>query len=65
MEQHGQIHLFLDRDQAGMHNTQKAQEWGTQYRDRSDFYIGRKDLNEWLTDNKQAPQQRQRPGRHL
>ena len=65
MEQHGQIHLFLDRDQAGMHNTQKAQEWGPQYKDRSDFYIGRKDLNEWLTDNTQAPQQRQKQGRHL
>ncbi|MBN9386298.1 MAG: toprim domain-containing protein [Chitinophagaceae bacterium] len=50
MEKHDQIFLALDRDAAGMSHTLKALEWDRdKYIDRSDYYKGRKDLNEWLT----------------
>ena len=50
MEKHSQIFLALDRDAAGMSHTKKALEWDRdKYIDRSDYYKGSKDLNEWLT----------------
>lgn len=66
MEQHGQVYLLLDRDEAGISATKKALEWNTgqpnKYIDRSDFYEGHKDLNEWLVAQKGAirkqPQQK-------
>jgi hypothetical protein len=43
------VHLCLDRDTAGKGYTKQAIEWNPEkYIDRSDFYQGRKDLNEWL-----------------
>lgn len=69
MEQYSRIHLILDRDAAGMNLTAKALEWDRdRYIDRSDFYQGRKDLNEWLMHQlPQAPRQNQgrRPGRSI
>ena len=69
MEQYTRIHLILDRDAAGRNFTAKALEWDRdRYIDRSDFYEGRKDLNEWLIHQiPQAPRQNQgrRPGRSI
>jgi hypothetical protein len=69
MEQYSRIHLILDRDPAGRNFTAKALEWDRdRYIDRSDFYEGRKDLNEWLIHQiPQAPRQNQgrRPGRSI
>jgi hypothetical protein len=49
MEQYNRIHLALDRDTAGRNSTNKALQWDpARYFDRSDFYHGHKDLNEWL-----------------
>jgi len=49
MEQYKRIHLALDRDAAGMNCTRKALQWNLdKYIDRSDYYQGHKDLNEWL-----------------
>ncbi len=49
IERYGQINLLLDGDAAGKSFTRKALEWSPhKYIDRSDFYQGRKDLNEWL-----------------
>jgi hypothetical protein len=49
MEQYGRINLLLDGDTAGRSFTRKALMWNPdKYFDRSDFYQGRKDLNEWL-----------------
>ena len=69
MEQYSRIHLILDRDPAGRNFTAKALEWDRdRYIDRSDFYQGRKDLNEWLIHQlPQAPGQNQgrRQGRSI
>ena len=49
MERYSQIFLALDKDAAGMSQTKQALQWDRdKYIDRSDFYQGRKDLNEWL-----------------
>lgn len=49
MDQYNRIHLALDRDIAGRNFTAKALQWDpARYIDRSDFYHGHKDLNEWL-----------------
>jgi hypothetical protein len=49
MEKHSQVFLALDRDAAGVSQTKQALGWDRdKYIDRSDFYQGRKDLNEWL-----------------
>ncbi|GAA0526640.1 toprim domain-containing protein [Chitinophaga japonensis] len=49
MEQYKQVHLILDRDNAGRNRTRLALEWdASKYIDRSDFYHGHKDLNDWL-----------------
>jgi hypothetical protein len=49
MESFKHIHLCLDRDTAGKGYTKQALEWNQEkYIDRSDFYQGKKDLNEWL-----------------
>jgi hypothetical protein len=65
MENHEQVHLFLDRDQAGMQATQKALQWSSKYIDQSLCYSQHKDLNELLV-NREPPRQKQsqRPGRH-
>ncbi len=38
MEEHGKINLYLDRDQAGLKQTQNALKWDTKYVDRSHLY---------------------------
>lgn len=49
MEQYNRIHLVLDRDTAGRNFTRTALQWNPdKYIDRSDFYQGHKDLNDWL-----------------
>jgi Toprim-like/CHC2 zinc finger len=49
MEKYSQVFLALDRDAAGMTQTKRALQWDQdKYIDRSDFYQGLKDLNEWL-----------------
>lgn len=61
MEQHGKVHLVLDRDAAGIHRTQQALQWDrNKYLDRSDFYHGHKDLNEWLVHHYHSPNESQR-----
>lgn len=62
MEQYNQVHLLLDRDNAGMNYTKQALTWNRDiYIDRSDFYRGRKDLNEWLIHHKRSLKLRQTP----
>ena len=65
IERHGHIHLFLDRDQAGMRHTEKALQWSSKYIDRSYFYGSHKDLNEWLKEPIQKPRQSHQLGRSL
>ncbi|WP_018612537.1 toprim domain-containing protein [Segetibacter koreensis] len=65
MEQHDKINLYLDRDEAGMKNTQTALKWDKKYIDKSHLYKSCKDLNEYLV-NKSVDQTRQnRFKRHL
>jgi hypothetical protein len=65
MDQHGQIHLYLDQDDAGVRATEKALKWDTKYSDRSSFYAGNKDINEWLKGQAREQRQNHRMGRHL
>ena len=37
MEKNEKVHLYLDRDEAGIKNTQKALKWNVQYLDKSHF----------------------------
>ena len=66
MEQHQQIHLFLDRDSAGIKFTQQALQWSNKYIDQSFVYKKYKDLNEYLV-KQQEPRHKQcqRWGRHF
>lgn len=66
MEQHQQIHLFLDRDSAGIKFTQAALQWSKKYIDQSHTYKKYKDLNEYLI-KQQEPRhkQSQRMRRHF
>ena len=61
MEQHEQIHLFLDRDSAGIKFTQAALQWSKKYIDQSHTYKKYKDLNEYLI-RQQESRQRQSQG---
>jgi len=66
MEQYKQVHLILDRDTAGMNLTTQALKWDRdKYIDRSDFYKGHKDLNDWLIHHQHSQKQSLRSGRHL
>lgn len=66
MERHHSIHLFLDRDAAGVKAQEQALRWSQKYKDKSALYTGHKDLNDFLTHH-ETTQQRQslRRGRHL
>ncbi|HVU93716.1 MAG TPA: toprim domain-containing protein [Puia sp.] len=56
MEQFNRIHLALDRDDAGRTFTRKALAWNPdKYIDRSEFYQGHKDLNDWLIHQRMRP----------
>ena len=66
MEKHLRVHLLLDRDTAGKNHTQKALNWNRdKYIDRSEFYCGHKDLNDWMIHDRKSLQQSQRQGRRL
>jgi Toprim-like/CHC2 zinc finger len=66
MEKYNQVHLILDRDTAGRNHTAQALQWDRdKYIDRSDFYQGRKDLNEWLIHRDYSQRVSQRIGRRL
>lgn len=58
MEQHKQIHLFLDSDSAGVKFTQQALQWSKNYIDQSHVYKKYKDLNECLI-KQQEPRHKQ------
>lgn len=57
MENYKQIHLILDRDNAGMAQTKQALQWSSKYIDRSDYYSQHKDLNDWLKQKERKPKQ--------
>jgi len=59
MEKHEHIHLYLDRDKAGMDWTQQALSWSGQYQDHSHLYQKHKDLNDYLIQS-YGHQQQQR-----
>ena len=64
MEQHQQIHLFLDRDSAGIKFTQAALQWSKKFVDQSHVYKKYKDLNEFFIKQKeQRHKQSHRVGR--
>lgn len=66
MEQYTRVHLILDRDTAGRTSTQTALQWDRdKYIDRSDFYQGRKDLNEWLIHRDHSLEVTRKIGRRL
>ncbi|OQP43621.1 hypothetical protein A4H97_33780 [Niastella yeongjuensis] len=66
MEHYNQVHLILDRDSAGMNRTKQALQWNhDKYIDRSDFYQGHKDLNDWLIHHQHSQRQSQRQGKRL
>ncbi|TDE13202.1 MULTISPECIES: toprim domain-containing protein [Dyadobacter] len=48
LETHEKINLYLDRDKAGMDQTQYAVSLGHRYQDKSSLYQRHKDLNDWL-----------------
>jgi len=48
MEKHSSIHLYLDRDKAGMEITQRVLSFSEQYSDKSYQYKNHKDINEYL-----------------
>jgi hypothetical protein len=65
MGQHQQIHLYLDRDVAGLKHCQKALQWNKKYLDQSQLYQHHKDLNDYLVHQSYQQKQRLRLGRHL
>ncbi|MEP7377763.1 MAG: toprim domain-containing protein [Chitinophagaceae bacterium] len=63
MGNYNQVHLLLDRDNRGIECTKQALSWHPdKYIDRSDFYKGRKDLNEWLIHHNKSLQIKQSSG---
>lgn len=65
MEKYPSIHLYLDRDKAGIKTTLEAVALGKGYQDKSHLYKGYKDLNDYLINQRQEQKQRLRQGRHL
>jgi hypothetical protein len=65
MEENKKIHLYLDRDEAGIKHTQTALKWNQKYIDRSHSYENHKDLNEYLLYESQKLKPSLRSGRHL
>src|SRR5450432_847969 len=64
MEQHQSIHLYLDRDEAGLKATRQALEWSEKYRDKSHLYHGYKDLNEYHIERREDELKQSRSYRH-
>ena len=66
MEQHQQIHLFLDMDSAGIKFTHQALQWSKRFVDQSHVYKKYKDLNEFFIKQKEhRHKQSHRMGRHF
>jgi hypothetical protein len=65
MEQHEQIKLYLDTDNAGLKHLQIALTWSKKYIDQSQLYQHYKDLNDYLVHQVHQQKQRLRLGRHL
>ncbi len=65
MGRHEAVKLFLDRDKAGKHHTQKALEQNVKYNDCSHIYKGFKDYNDLLTNKPFKEEQTQRLKRRL
>lgn len=66
MEQHEQIFLYLDNDNAGKTRTQQALQLDkNKYVDRSTCYEKREDLNDWLIHHEEPQKQSLRIGRHF
>ena len=66
MEEHPQIHLFLDRDKAGINCTELAMKSSGKYIDQSARYKQFKDLNDYLIKYQELQQKQSlRRGRHL
>ncbi len=61
------VHLVLDRDTARQEQyLAQALQWDPdKYIDRSDFYQGRKDLNDWLIHRDHSREISQKIGRRL
>jgi hypothetical protein len=64
MEQHQSIHLYLDRDEAGLKASRQALEWSKKYRDKSHLYHGRKDLNEYHIQRREDDLKQSRSYKH-
>ena len=60
MENHREIHLYLDHDVAGVKATTNALTWSPKYRDASSLYSNYKDLNHWLQHIGKSPSISQR-----
>ncbi len=64
MESHEQVHLYLDRDKAGIYCVQEALKWNQYlYKDQSHLYSNHKDLNDWLVNKQPDIKQGQKIGR--
>lgn len=65
MEQHESVRLFLDRDKAGIEQTQKALQLKTRCIDCSNVYKGFKDYNDLLMNRPLKQEHAKRIGRHI
>ena len=65
-ESHDRIHLYLDRDLAGIKATKQALQWSEKYKDKSHLYRQHKDLNEYLVHLPKTSKEHQlKRGRHF
>jgi hypothetical protein len=64
-EKHPSINLYLDRDPAGLKQTEQALKCYEKYKDCSDLYKGFKDFNDLLTNNPFKEQQSKNKGRRI
>ncbi|HVG16879.1 MAG TPA: toprim domain-containing protein [Chitinophagaceae bacterium] len=65
MEKNEKIHLYLDRDKAGIKNTIGSLKWNSKYGDKSNLYKNHKDLNDYLVRQDPKHAQKIKLSRHL
>lgn len=66
MEKYQRVGLMLDHDSAGKEATRKVLQWDNErYSDQSQFYQGKKDLNDWLVTQNVSAKRRHRIRRTL
>ncbi|MEJ7676864.1 MAG: toprim domain-containing protein [Segetibacter sp.] len=65
MEENQKVYLYLDKDEAGVKNTQTVLKWNKKYVDRSLLYRNDKNLNDYLLCESQKLKPGLRLGRHL